>query len=242
MTKTATLTPTAENTYRITYFDGNGIAVDFGKTIRMSQELEAQGKIGEACNMRYDAFQQLMELIPDSTDIELDWDHSDSRDAMLVIHFSAIDHFLLGDFEMSAAMLEMLLELDPEDHLEASILLAYDYVALGEWELFDEVINDVSDKHPDKDLLVLWSEFRQRGTLPAGELRHFKRSFHHYFNEFAAGEHPVDDQYLSDIRSERPSQKALARELWIQTEHLWKLFPGFIEALAAEGKDAQRRG
>ena len=37
--------------------------------------------------------------------------------------------------------------------------------------------------------------------------------------------------YLADIESERPSREAQARELWLQTEHLWTQFPGFVEAL-----------
>lgn len=233
MVKKALLRPTAENTYRIFYAeDRDGVTVDFGRELERSQELEKHGDIEGACNVRYGALQQLMELIPDSTDIELDWDDRNSRDAMLIISYSAIDHFLLGDFEMSAAMLEMLLELDPEDHLDASKMLAYAYVALEEWELFDEVINDVNDKYPDKYILVLWSEFRRTGKLPEGELRHFNRNFKPYYDEFTAAEHPVDDEYFTDIRSDRPSKKALARELWIQTEHLWKLYPGFTEALA----------
>ncbi len=235
MGKKALLRPTAENTFRILYAEGKeGVVVHFGRELERSQELERQGDIEAACNVRYDAVRQLMELIPDSTDIELDWEDRDSRDAMLVINYSAIDHFLLGDFEMAAAMLEMLLELDPEDHLDASVQLAYSYVALEEWELFDEVINDVNDKLADKDILVLWSEFRREGKLPEGELRHFKRSFKPYYDEFTAAEHPVDEAYLADIRGENPSKKALAREHWIQVEHLWKLFPGFIEALSAQ--------
>ena len=99
---------------------------------------------------------------------------------------------------MSAALLEMLLELDPEDHLEGSELLAFDYLALDEQELFDEVINDVSDKHPGREVLLLWSAFRRDGRLP-----------------------------------ERPSPAAQARELWLQTENLWVLWPGFIDALRA---------
>lgn len=236
MVKKASLRPTAENTYRIFYAEGNdGVAVNYGKELLRSQELEKNGDIEGACDVRYEAFRKLMELIPDSTDIELDWDDRDSCDAMLLLNHSAIDHFLLGDFEMTAAMLEMLLELDPEDHLDASTLLAYCYIALGEWELFDEVINDVSDKHPDKDILVLWSEFRRTGKLPEGEMRHFKRSFKPYYDEFVATEHPTDDTYMADIRSDEPSKAARARELWIRVEHLWKLFPGFIEALASAG-------
>ncbi len=230
----AELKPTPANTYRIVYHEGgSGVPCDFGRALEISRQQEAAGDIEGACNTRFEAFQQLMDLIPDSTDMELDWDDEDSRDAMLLINYSAIDHFLVGDFEMCAAMLEMLLELDPEDHFEASKRLAYAYVALEEWELFDEVINDVSDKYADKELLALWSEFRRTGRLPEGELRRFKRSFAVYFNEFTADAHPVDEAYLRDIENEKPSPKTLARELWLQTEHLWTLFPGFIEALRA---------
>ncbi|MCD8071792.1 MAG: tetratricopeptide repeat protein [Alistipes sp.] len=228
----AELVPTAGSIYRIVYSeDGDGVACHFGRALARSQAQETEGDIEGACNTRFEAFQQLMELIPDSTDMELDWEDSNSRDAILLLSFSAIDHFLIGDFEMCAAMLEMQVELDPEDHLEASKRLAYAYVALEEYDSFDEVINDVSDKYADKELLSLWSEFRRTGKMAAGELRHFKKSFATYYDEFTADDHPVDEDYVRDIESDHPSKQTLARELWLQTEHLWKLFPGFIEAL-----------
>jgi hypothetical protein len=235
MARKASLRPTAENTYRIVYGGGpEGVETDFGAALERSQQLERDGDVEGACNVRFEAVQQLTELIPDSTDMELDWDDRDSRNAMMLLSNCAIDHFLVGDFEMCAAILEMLLELDPEDHFESSIMLAYTYVALEEWELFDEVINDVSDRHADKYILALWSGLRRTGTVPEGELRHFKRSFKPWYDELTAAEHPVDEQYVKDIRSETPSKKALARELWIQTEHLWRLFPGFIEAISGK--------
>ena len=43
--------------------------------------------------------------------------------------------------------------------------------------------------------------------------------------------HEITPDYLADIESERPSREAQARELWLQTEHLWTQFPGFVEAL-----------
>ncbi|MCC8034523.1 MAG: tetratricopeptide repeat protein [Rikenellaceae bacterium] len=228
----AQLIPTAGNCYRIIYSeDDGGVPCHFGRELAHSQEQEARGDIEGACNTRFEAFQQLMELIPDSTDMELDWEDANSRDAILLLSFSAIDHFLIGDFEMCAAMLEMQVELDPEDHLEASKRLAYAYVALEEYDWFDEVINDVSDKYADKELLALWSDFRRTGSMAPGELRHFKKNFATYYDEFTAEEHPVDEAYIRDIESEHPSRQTLARELWLQTEHLWKLFPGFIEAL-----------
>ena len=132
---------------------------------------------------------------------------------------------------MCAAQLEMLLELDSEDHLEASTLLAYTYVALGEFESFDEVINDISDKTPDRTILLLWSDFLRTGRLPEGELQRFKRNFAPWYKEWVADEHRVNDWYLTQVSSERPSKEALARELWIQTEHLWAQNTPFIDAL-----------
>ena len=150
-----------------------------------------------------------------------------------MIHASAIDHFLINDFELSAALLEMLLELDPEDHLEGSELLAFDYLAMDEQELFDEVVNDISDKYPGRGILLLWSAYRRDGRLPEGELQHFRTRFAPWFAEFTADEHPADDTYLRDIEGEHPSSAAQARELWLRTENLWVLWPGFIDALRA---------
>ena len=150
-----------------------------------------------------------------------------------MIFASAVDHFLIDDFEMSAALLELLLELDPEDHLEGSELLAFDYLAMDEQESFDEVINDVSDKSAGREVLLLWSSFRRDGELPGGELQRFRTRFAPYYAEFTADEHPADARYLADIESERPSQAAEARELWLWTENLWARWPEFIAALRA---------
>lgn len=224
------LEPTGESTFRIIC---SNRAADPGKAIELSRRQEAEGEIEQACNTRFEAVQRLMDAIPDEDDVELDWGDTTSRNALLLIHLSAIDHFLIGDFEMCAAMLELLLELDPEDHFEASKQLAYSYVALEEYELFDEVINDVGDKDADKSILKLWSEFRRTGRLHEGEMIHFRTHFPVYAAEFVAADHPVDDAYLKGIEADRPSREALARELWLQTEHLWSLFPDFIEALKA---------
>lgn len=161
----------------------------------------------------------------------LEWEDPNTRAALEVIHASAIDHFLINDFEMSTAMLELLLELDPEDHLEAIILLAFNYLAMEEYELFDEVSNDISDKYACKEVLTMWAAFRRSGRIPEGDAIRFRTRFAPYFAEFTADEHPADGQYLEDIESERPSVQAQARELWLRTENLWTLFPDFIAAL-----------
>ena len=225
----ATLEPTPDQTFEVI---GEG-PYDFEKVLSQTRRMERAGNVEEACNARFQAFQRLAELIPEDEEVNLEWNHRNSRAALELIQASAIDHFLINDFEMSAALLELLLELDPEDHLEGSQLLAFDYLAMGEEELFDEVINDVSDKSPARELLLLWSAYRRDGTLPEGELKRFRTHFAPWFAEFTATEHPADEAYLRDVESERPSAAAQARELWLQTENLWDLWPVFIEALRA---------
>jgi len=166
----AYLNPTPDQTFEIV---GDG-PYNFTRVLAHTRELEAAGNVEDACNERYQAFQRLAGLLPEDEEINLEWSHRNSQSALELIRASAIDHFLINDFEMSAALLEMLLELDPEDHLEGSELLAFDYLAMDEQELFDEVINDVSDKCASRGILLLWSAFRREGTLPEGELLHVR--------------------------------------------------------------------
>lgn len=223
------LNPTPDQTFELV---GEG-PYNFVRVLARSRELQAAGEVQQACECRFQAFQRLAELLPDDEETILEWNHRNSRAALELVHASAVDHFLIDDFEMSAALLEMLLDLDPEDHLEGSELLAFDYLAMDETELFDEVINDLSDKSASRELLLLWAAFRRDGRLPDGELKRFKSHFAPFFAEFTASEHPADDAYLHDIESEHPSVQAQARELWLRTENLWARWPGFIETLCA---------
>lgn len=223
------LKPTAYQTFEIV---GEG-DWDFSRILARSRRLQEEGRVEEACNERFHATQRLAELLPEGEEVILEWNHAPSRAALELLHASAVDHFLIDDFELSAALLEQLLELDPEDHLESVILLSFDYLALGEYEAFDEVVNDISDKYPCRELLLLWASYRQQGRLDEGELMRLKSRHRPYFDEFTADEHPADEAYLKDIESQRPSAAAQARELWLQTENLWRLHPHFIEALRA---------
>ena len=234
------LQPIAGGEYKIVLGPLKGGDWDFGKVLADSTASEEAGEIEKACNMRYEAFQRLMEIIPDEGECNLAWDDETTQSALLLIDYSAIDHFLVGDFEMCAGMLELLLELDPEDHLEATKELAYCYVALDEQELFDEVINDISDKYADKGILKMWSEQRRAGKIPEGEFIHFKKSFPVYLAEFTSDRHPADEAYMMSIESPRPTKEALARELWLRTEHLWLLFPNFIRSLKERYSDEEK--
>ncbi len=223
------LSPTSEQTFEVRVGEkGDG---DFKAILRRSGWLQEQGEIEAACNLRFGAVQRLQEILGDEDEVLLEWSDENSRAAIEVIRLSAIDHFLINDFEISSALLEMALDLDPEDHLESSNLLAYDYLAMGEYELFDEVINDISDKYASRTLLLLWSSHLRGGSLPTGEMHSFKSRFAPYYREFTLDEHPTDETYLTDIESARPTAAAQARELWLQTETLWKLYPDFIKAI-----------
>lgn len=231
MTK-PTLKPTPDQTFEL---HGDG-PYDFSRELVRSREMQAAGDVEGACNARFLAFQRVEELLPEDGEVNLEWNHRNSRAALELIEATAIDHFLIGDFELSAAMLELLMELDPEDHLEGVVLLAFNYIALGEYELFDEVSNDVSDKYPSKELMTMWAAFRRTGRIPEGELMRFRSRYAPWYAEFTSDRHPADEGYLREIASARPGTKTLARELWLQTEVLWSRFPDFIAALRAAGQ------
>ncbi len=222
------LHPTPDQTFEI----GVG-AYDFRAALARARKMQERGDVEGACNERFRACRRLQELLPDDEELILEWEDRNTRAALELLHASAVDHFLIDDFELSAALLELLLDLDPEDHTGAVELLAFDYVALGDEELFDEVVNDLSDKYASRLVLLLWSAFRRDGRLPEGELHRFRTRFAPWFAEFTAADHPADADYLRDIEGPNPSAAAQARELWLRTENLWRRWPEFIAALRA---------
>ena len=227
-----TLTPTLNQNFRIERNDSaRGGAMDFTSALTRSRKAEQEGRYEEACEIRFEAMQALVELLPEDEAIELDWEDRYTRDAILSTYYSAVDHFLVSDWEMAAAGFEMVLDVDSDDHLEATTLLAFVYVAMGEWDSFEDILPDVADKSAEKSLLILWAEWTQSGKLNKGEYATFARYHLPYLREWCAEEHPTDGTYLADIDSDHPSKAAKARELWLQTEHLWREHGGFIEAL-----------
>jgi hypothetical protein len=222
------LNPTPNQTFEI---EGRG-EYDFSAILRHSYQLQEQeGDIEAACNERFHAFQRIVEILPEDEEMTLEWEHSNTRAALEVIYTSAIDHFLINDFEMAAGMFEMLLDLDPEDHTGCVTTLAFCYIAMEEYELFDDISNDISDKQPEKHLLTLWAEFRSTGVISDGEFRVLSSKHKHLLEEFCAELHPADEEYLRGLEADTPSRQVLARQLWLQTENLWTLHPDFIDAL-----------
>lgn len=227
MQKNPTLNPTAEQTFEI---EGSG-AFDFRKIRDRARHLQREGAVREACELRFQAFQRLRGILPEEEEIILEWSHPNTQAALEILYQSAVDHFLIDDFEMSAALIELLLTLDPEDHLESIELLGFDYLEMEEYDSFDEIADDLSDKSAAREILLLWQAFRREGALPEGATARLKSRFAPCHAEFTAGEHPADDTYLKDIESEHPTPQAQARELWLRTENLWARHPDFIEAL-----------
>ena len=50
--------------------------------------------------------------------------------------------------------------------------------------------------------------------------------------ELTAAEHPADEAYLADSRSERPSPRTEARELWFATSSVWERNSDFLETIS----------
>lgn len=219
--------PTPDQTFELE----GGAKYNFIRAKERIDELDRAGRYAEACEARYQGFQLLADALPEDEPMPLRWEHANSRAAIMILHGSAIDHFRIGDLEMAMAQLELLLDCDPEDHLEAINLLALCYATVEEWELYDEVELDLTDKSAESVVARLWASWRRDGAVDKGALSLLRSKFKPYYAEFTAVEHPDDDAFRQDIMSERPSQGAQAREWWLLTEPLWAEFPEFIESL-----------
>lgn len=219
--------PTPDQTFELE----GGAKYNFIRAKERIDELDRAGRYAEACEARYQGFQLLADALQEDEPMPLRWEHANSRAAIMILHGSAIDHFRIGDLEMAMAQLELLLDCDPEDHLEAINLLALCYATVEEWELYDEVELDLTDKSAESVVARLWASWRRDGAVDKGALSLLRSKFKPYYAEFTAVEHPDDDAFRQDIMSERPSQGAQAREWWLLTEPLWAEFPEFIKAL-----------
>lgn len=205
---------------------------NFVRATESIDRLVAEGRYNEACEAHYNAFVALAEVMPEDEAMMLSWEHANSRAAMSIIYGSAMDHFRIGDLEMTMAQLEMLLECDPEDHFEAVNMLAMCYIATEEWDSYDDIAIDLSEKSAEGVVTRLWASQR-RGTMDGKLLALLKSRYRAYYDELVGDDHPDDEAYRRDIASERPSPMAVAREWWLITEPLWAEYHDFVEALKA---------
>lgn len=219
--------PTPDQNFEL---EGRG-NYNFTKHKEHIDSLIAEGRYGEACETRYQAFQLLAEALPEDEAIPLRWEHANSRAAIVILHGSAMDHFRIGDLEMAMAQLEMLLDCDPEDHMEGINMLALCYIAMEEWEAYEDIEIDLTEKAPEAVVARLWARYMRDKEIDNTLVSLLKSRHQSFYAELTATEHPDDDDFRKDISSERPSQCAEAREWWLMTEPLWAEFPEFIEAL-----------
>ncbi len=205
------------------------IGGNFVQQLEAAHKQESEGNFEGACNARYKAFQQIVETLPDEA-VELDFSHPNTRAAIEIIYGSAVDNFLVGDAELAAAQLELLLESDSEDHIEATPQLALCYIALEEWDCLEDILPDLGDKSAFRPLVEALAEYAREGKISAEQLSALRRH-RHLCEELRATEHSADEAYLRDISSERPSQQALAREMYLRCEPLFQKYKGFTETI-----------
>ena len=219
--------PTADQMFEL---EGRG-RYNFVRHKESIDALVKEGRYDEACEARYEAFQLLVDVLPEDEAMPLRWEHANSRAAVSVLYGSAVDHFRIGDLEMAMAQLELLLDCDPEDHFEGVNLLALCYVAMEEWELFDDLSIDLTDKSAEAVVARLWASYRSEGEVDKALLSLLKSRHKAYYEELCLEEHLDDEAFRRDIESERPSQRAEAREWWLLTEPLWREFSEFLVAI-----------
>ena len=220
--------PTPDQTFEL---EGRG-EYNFVKHNEHIDALIAEGRYAEACEARYEAFGILADALPEDEAMPLRWEHDNSRAALAILYGSAVDHFRIGDLEMCMAQLEILLECDPEDHFEGVNLLALCYIAAEEWEVYDDLLIDLTDKSAEAVVARLWAHYRRTGAMDAELLKLLRSRHKASYEELLLEEHPDDEVFRRDITSDRPSQQAEAREWWLLTEPLWSEFPEMIEKLA----------
>ena len=203
---------------------------DFAKWLDLAHKQESEGDFEVACNTRYKAFQQIVDVLPEDEVAELDFSHPNTRAAIEIVYGSAVDNFLAGDVELSAAQLELLLDCDSEDHIEATPQLALCYIALEEWDCLEDILPDLGDKSAFKPMVEGLAEYAREGVI-SDEVLSALRRHRHLCDELRQTEHPADEAYLKDISSERPTQQALAREIYLRCEPLILKYEGFVDAL-----------
>ncbi len=221
--KKITLKPTENQNYIL-------LGGAFQTVLDQALHMEEEGNFEGACDTRYQAFQQIVDVLPEDDTVELDFSHANTRAAIEIIYGSAVDNFLTGDVELAAAQLELLLECDSEDHIEATPQLALCYIALEEWECLEEILPDLGDKSAFRPLIESLAEYARTGKVSDEKLTALRRH-RHLCEELRASEHTADEAYLKDISSERPTQQALAREIYLRCEPLFAQYEGFIQAL-----------
>lgn len=175
------------------------------------------GKLEEAAQLRMEGAILASQLFDEEQEeITLDWDDEFTATVLSTLYASAGDHFSIGDYEMATAMFELLTDHDPEDHLNASELLAFCYVALEEWELWQETTDALPANQLSTQLAIYWGIYQKE--KPADLKSRIQKENKILYEELTAEDH--DEHEETEVR-----------RLWLRTQTLWIVYPDFIEAL-----------
>ena len=225
------LQPTVNQTFRLI---GNSARGNLNARLEQSYKAEQEDDYPAACMMRFEAFEDILATLPDDEDsaVTLDRTHPNTLAAMEIILASAVDSYLAGEGEVAAAQLELLLDCDDEDPLEATPILALCYAMIGEWECLEDIEPDLGDKSALAPLLRALQQFVNRGKIESSTVEQLAR-YKEFTAELKLSDHPTDEAYTRDINSDRPTRAALAREMYLRTETLLNTYPKFLPALTA---------
>ena len=204
--------------------------VNYAQLLRRCEEQERGGNYASACEARFDAVQAFLDRVGEEP-VALDWEDQNSRSLLELIYRSASDHLQIGELEMAVALWESVIDMDEEDHFEATMILAFCYVALEDWDCLESARFDISPKMPEYHLLQLWERYIKSREIDQSALRELRTRHKMWWEEFTADEHPADEAYFADCRSERPSKRTEAREFWFATAPLWEDYREFLEKI-----------
>ena len=204
--------------------------VNYAQLLRRCEEQERGGNYASACETRFDAVQAFLDRVGEEP-VALDWEDQNSRSLLELIYRSASDHLQIGELEMAVALWESVIDVDEEDHFEATMILAFCYVALEDWDCLESARFDISPKMPEYHLLQLWERYIKSREIDQSALRELRTRHKMWWEEFTADEHPADEAYFADCRSERPSKRTEAREFWFATAPLWEGDREFLEKI-----------
>ena len=225
------LQPTVNQTFRLI---GNSARGNLNARLEQSYKAEQEDDYPAACMMRFEAFEDILATLPDDEDsaVTLDRTHPNTLAAMEIILASAVDSYLAGEGEVAAAQLELLLDCDDEDPLEATPILALCYAMIGEWECLEDIEPDLGDKSALVPLLRALQQFVTTDKIESNTVEQLSR-YKEFTAELKLSDHPTDEAYTRDINSDRPTRAALAREMYLRTETLLNTYPKFLPALTA---------
>lgn len=115
--------------------------------------------IATVCQLRLDILSEVMELLGDN-EVELDMSDRQTASVVRVMAMSAVDHFMVCDFEMSASISEIVLELDPEDHFSVVSTLVYCYAMLEDADAVQQLLPFADMPDEEKELVSAVAAFR----------------------------------------------------------------------------------